>query len=235
MGTMESVLRIFRSLAFLLCLVAAPAGALPFTVFWDGPTINGNPGYGVSAATAAAAAAAGVPIIQPPTFQLINNALPTQSLLPSTLATHGSPTITSLTITSDWNVSNTNASGVQNLYLVFSRPVANGNIVYPPQDVGLTLDSNWVILQGVAGATSVYYPAVSLGNLASGGNKAFQLFYTLQNPPQEFSNQNFNLELGMPKWSLFYLSAASPIPEPASGLLVLCGLLGIAVARHKRA
>jgi hypothetical protein len=233
MGTMESVLRFLRSLALLLCLVAAPAGALPYTVFWDGPTINGNPGYGVSAATAAAAAAAGVPIIQPTTFQLINNPLPTQSLLPATLATQGAPTITSLTITSNWSAVNTTA--VDDLYVVFARPVANGNVVYPPQDVGLTLGSDWVILQGVAGGTPVYYPAVALGDLASGESKPFQLFYTLHNPPQEFSNQNFNLELGMPKWSLFYLSATAAIPEPASGLLVLCGLLGIAVGRRKRA
>ena len=229
---MKRVPRIFWPLAFVLFFVAAPAGALPGTVFWDGPTLAAGPGFGVTAATAANA---GVPILPGANFQLV----PTltrdsidQALNPATLVTAGAPTITSLTITSTWTVLNDTQTPLQNLYLVFERPCANGSCVYNPSDVGLTLGSNWVILQGVASGIPLYYPAVSLGSLASGADVDFQLFYALRNPPQELSLPNINLELGMPAWSLFFVSA--PIPEPASGLLVLFGLLGIAGGRRKR-
>ena len=208
---------------------------MPATVFWNGPTLEGKPGYGVGAATAASADAAGVPIVQPVGFQLHSDLDENdigQALDPASLVTFGAPTISSLTITSTWTVHNDTGAGLSNLYLVFERPVANGDVVYAPSDVGLTLGNEWVILQVVAGATPVYYPAVSLGNLANGANTDFPLFYTLHNPPQGFSQTNFNYELGMPKWSLFFVSA--PIPEPASGVLVLIGLLGIAGGRRKR-
>ena len=87
-----------------------------------------------------------------------------------------------------------------------------------------------MILQVDVNSIPVYYPAVSLGNLANGANAAFPLFYVLDNP-QVFS-ESFNFELGMPKWTLSFV--AVPIPEPASGLLVLVGLLGIAGGRRKR-
>ena len=227
----------FWLLAFSIWLAAAPASALPATVFWDGPTIEGRPGYGVGAANAASANAAGVPIVQPVGFQPLSLATSKlladdidRAIVPSSLLTTGSP-ITSLTLTSTWTEHNETGINLQNLYMVFERPIANGDVVYGPSDVGLTLGSNWVILQGVAsGGVPLYYPAVSLGNLANGANAAFQLFYTLQNPPQELSQNN--LELGMPAWNLFFLAA--PVPEPTSGLLVLIGLLGIAGGRRKR-
>lgn len=222
-------------LTFALYLVAAPSRALPVTVFWDGPTLGGDPGFGVSAATKNAASTAGVPIVPPgPGTHLVSLPAPGQALNPASLVTTGAPTITSLTITSTWNVHNNTASALQDLYLVFERPVANGDVVYAPTDVGLTLGTNWVILQTVAGATPLYYPAVSLGTLASGADVAFPVFYTLNHPPQEFSSETFNFELGMPKWSLFFVSVPVVVPEPASGVLVLLGLLGIAVGRRKR-
>lgn len=229
---MKRVSRIFWPLAFVLFLVAAPAGAVPGTVFWDGPTLAAGPGFGVSAATAASA---GVPILPMANFPLaptLTEDSIDQALDRTTLVTTGAPIITSLTITSTWTVLNDTQSSLQNLYLVFERPIANGSVVYDPSDVGLTLSSDWVILQGVASGNPLYYPAVSLGSLASGADVDFPLLYSLHNPPQEFNRPDFNLELGMPAWKLFFVS--TPIPEPASGLLVLFGLLGISVGRRKR-
>ena len=233
---MGIVFRILRPFALALWLLAAPAGALPVTVFWDGPTILGKPGYGVSSTTAGTASAAGVPIVQPVGVQVVSGLDENdigRALDPATLVTTGSPTIISLSITSNWTVHNDTGTPLQNLYLAFERPIANGDVVYAPSDVGLTLGAGWVILQGVAsGGVPVYYPAVSLGSVNAGAEVPFPLLYTLHNPPQEFSLPSFNLELGMPAWSLFFVSA--PVPEPASGLLVLFGLLGIAVGRRQR-
>src|SRR5262245_24796011 len=121
----------FWLLAFFVWIVAAPAGALPATVFFDGPTINGKPGYGVGPAMASSANAAGVPNVQPAGLQLVssldeNNF--SRALDPSTLVTVGNPTITSLTITSTWTLHNDTGTSLQNLYLVFERPKENGAV-----------------------------------------------------------------------------------------------------------
>jgi hypothetical protein len=222
-----------RLLALVLVLAAASARALPVTIYWDGPVIGAGT-LGVSQATATNAGAAGVPILQPAigSENLSESESPTinRSHDPGSLVL-GSPT----TLTANWNVVNDTAASLQNLYLVFMRPestVVDGHSFdYEPAEVGLTLGAGWVLFQVDAGANTVYYPAVSLGNLGNGANAGFPLFYSLKDRP-EFFSENFNFELGMPTWRVFFVTA--PIPEPASGLLVLTGLLGIAVGRRKR-
>src|SRR5206468_11635907 len=104
------------------------------------------------------------------------------------------------------------------------------SVTYDPSNVGLTLGANWVILKLDAAGIPVYYPAVTLGTLPNGAAAAFPLFYTLKDP--QVFNQPFNDDLGMPAWTLLFLTG-TPIPEPSTGLLVATGLLGIARLRRQ--
>lgn len=230
---MKSVLPIRLLLATAICLVAAPAGAAPFTVFWDGAA-----GLGVSQTTATNASAAGIPIVQAAGFQLVNglqSADIDRVLDLSSLVIAGTANINAT-----WSVVNDTGASLQDLYLVFEKPIPttttvilNGvfqPVTYDPSDVGLTLGAGWQIFQVDVNSIPVYYPAVSLGTLANGANAPFPLSYVLDNP-QVFI-ESFNFELGMPAWNLFFVSV--PVPEPASGLLVLLGVLGIAGGRRKR-
>lgn len=218
-----------RLLFLALCLTAAPAAALPATVFWDRADFGFGAGLGVSQATANSA---GVPIIQP------------GGLLP--LSAAGSPEIGQsiasvalgdpANITENWSALNDTGTSLQNLYLLFVQPKPgtitlagqSQSVTYETADVGLTLGSDWVIFQVDVNSNPVYYPAVSLGNLANGANALFPLFYVIDNP-QVFS-EPFNYELGMPKWTVSFVV----IPEPASGVLVLFGLLGLVGGRPNR-
>jgi hypothetical protein len=235
-------------------LVSAPAHAASFTVFWDREAFGGFPsGYGLTETTALNANSAGIPIlsIAAASLQALPSSVPVNHVLDeSTLSPPFPIGAGPATITSNWSATNntgTNAGGTpQTLYVVYERPITNDEhsppVTYNPADVGITLtnDGNgsgvdWVIFQiPVAGGNSVYYPAVSLGTLADGATAAFPLFYTLNNPQVFTVPQSFNYELGMPKWSLDFVSITAPIPEPSSGVLMLVGLLGIAGGRRKR-
>jgi hypothetical protein len=234
-------------------LASAPAHAASYTVFWDRADFGYGAGYGVSAATAQSANSAGIPTVRvasllpQPSTLVVDHTLDPTTLNPPYPVGSGPATITS-----NWSATNgtgINAPGAppQTLYLVYERPITNTidvngqpqAVTYAASDVGLTLSNDgngsgvdWVILQvPVANNGSVYYPAVSLGTLANGAAAAFPLFYTLNNP--QVFRENFNYELGMPKWSLDFVSIPAPIPEPSSGLLMLIGLLGIAGGRRK--
>jgi hypothetical protein len=136
-----------------------------------------------------------------------------------------------------WTLNGTGAN-LADLYLMFVTPLpgtitlagqAQG-VTYQPANVGLTLGPEWVIFQVDANSNPVYYPAISLGLLGSSEHRQLALLHVL-NHPQLFS-EPFNYELGLPKWTVSFVSV--PIPEPASGVLVLMGLLGIGIARRER-
>ncbi len=203
----------------------SPARALA-TVFWDAS-------LGVSQATATNANTAGVPVRSPVGSQPVAAPDITRAIDLSTLAVGSTANVTS-----NWTLSNNTGTTLQDLYLVFLKPLPNtifldGNpqpVTYDPADVGATIGSNWVIFQLELNSIPVYYPAVSVGTLANGANAVFPLHYVLDNP-QVFT-ESFNYQLGLPKWDLTFVSV--PVPEPASGVLVLAGLVGIARSRRKR-
>ena len=228
----------------------APARAASITVFWDRADFGFGAGYGVSVDTKDDAQNAGIPIL--PVTSLIGKPAPIvigQTLDESTLNPPYPVGAGPATITSDWTATNTgysDGSTTLNRYLVFERPITNTidvngqpqDVAYAPADVGLTLSNDgsgsgvdWVILAlPVAGGNTLYYPAVSLGTLLVGSSSVdFPLLYTLHNP--QVFQENFNYELGMPKWSLDF--ASIPIPEPSSGVLMIVGLLTIAGGRRK--
>jgi hypothetical protein len=229
---MKRVLSSFGLSVLTVCLAMAPTGATASTVFWDGATIGGIPGYGVSQAMANAA---GVPIRSAVGVGLLSLAA-SPEIADRTIDLSSVRLGPPATLTANWNVINDTGTSLQDLYLVFERPTPgtitlsgeSETVTYAPDDVGLTLGSDWVIFRVDVNSIPVYYPAVSLGNLANGANVAFPLPHVLDNP--QVFREPLNLELGMPKWTVFFVT----VPEPASGVLVLFGLLAIAGGRHKR-
>lgn len=230
------------ALALSALLLAAPASALPIDVFYDGPG-----GIGVSSATRDAAMAAGIPLVS----GTLESAAPygTTQVFDSQSIRFGLPT----TGTENWTLTNGTQQDRVDIYLVFATPLDNSvdfrkrsePVVYDPNDVGLTLrngegGTDWVILETpVPGATPtgfesnlVYFPAVSLGSLASGETSdVFQLDYVLQNP-QIFIQKKF-VELGVPTWRIFTVS--TPVPEPSTVLLIACALGALVLGGRGRA
>jgi len=215
------------ALASCAVLGAAPARAVG-TVFFTSDGV-----------TQATANQAGVPVVTPSTAQPVpgldkDDVL--QSLDPSTFAA-GAPA----TVTSNWSLRNDTGANLQNLFMIFLSPdpvvYQDGSatsLPYAPDDIGLDLSgASWTIFAVVHNSIPVYYPAVSLGNLANGAtSQSFPLHYVLDNP-QVFT-ESFNYELGMPKWNLTFITTGAPIPEPSTACLVLLGLLAIAGGHHKR-
>ena len=225
----------FRStlaLGGVLALVGAPARAATIPVYWDGAG-----GYGVTQTTAQAANTAGIPIVTMPGLQTQPASLVVNHNLSEGTFNPGNPA----TVQSDWSATNNTGITNQNLYLVFSSPTPNATVT-EAKDVGLVLSSgvsgraDWVIVQVPSNlldpnSIPVYYPAVSLGTLGSGGVADFKLYYSLFDLQ---ISQGAELDEGaLPQWNLAFFSTAAPIPEPSSGLLMFVGLLGIARARRK--
>jgi hypothetical protein len=214
-----------------LAMCSAPANAVG-TVFFDQVVALG----GVTQTTANNA---GVPVVTPagqPVPGLDQDDI-LQSLDASTLAVGATATVTS-----NWSVHNDTGASLQNLYMIFLQPdpvvYQDGqatSLAYAPDDIGINLaGASWSIFAVVRNSIPVYYPAVSLGNLANGATSpSFPLNYVLDNP-QVFT-ESFNYELGMPKWNLTFITTGTPIPEPSTACLVILGLLAIASRRHKRA
>jgi hypothetical protein len=254
-------LRTGLAAAVLLGAAVAPglARAASTTVFWDQPgvLINGSlvgTGFGVSQTTAQSAQAAGIPLV--PVTSVIG--LPPaitigQTLDESTLNPAYPIGLGTATVTSNWTATNTgytDGSTTLNRYLVFEHPMTNTilvngqpqDVTYAPTDVGLTLSNDgngsgadWIILSlPVAGGNTLYYPAVSLGTLPIGGSSDFPLLYALKNAGSHVFQENFNYQLGMPKWSLDLASLPATVPEPSTGALMIMGLLAIVKGRRKR-
>ena len=229
---MTSLPSLSRLLFLALSLTAAPAAALPATVFWDRADFGLGAGLGVSQATANSAQAAGVPIIQPGGLRPLSAAGSPEIGQSIASVALGDPA----NITENWSSLNDTGTSLQNLYLLFVQPKPgtitlagqSQSVSYETAEVGLTLGADWVIFQVDVNSNPVYYPAVSLGNLANGANAAFPLFYVLDDP--QVFREPFNYELGMPKWTVSFVV----IPEPASGVLVLFGLLGFVGGRRSR-
>ena len=218
--------------ALLALLGTAPAGAATIPVYWDGAG-----GDGVSQTTAQSASAAGIPIVAMPGLQTKPATLVVDHNLIEGTFNPGNPA----TVQSDWSATNNTGINNQNLYLVFSRPTPNATVT-EEKDVGLVLSSgvsgraDWVIVQVPSNlldpnSIPVYYPAVSLGTLGSGGAADFKLYYSLFD--LQIGQGTQIDEVGLPQWNLAFFSTAAPIPEPSSGLLMFVGLLGIARARRK--
>jgi hypothetical protein len=102
--------------------------------------------------------------------------------------------------------------------------VAEGDLT----TVGFTLSPDWLLvsfLDDVLGQTP-YFPAISLGALAKGDSTTVPIDFWLTEPWIVPSADGSGLQVVLPH--LLYDAAFVPIPEPASGLLLMLGLSGLA-------
>ena len=222
-----------------LALCAAPAGAVPYSALFNGP-VSGPSNIGVSAGSASAAQAAGVPIVTPPVFSaagvldVVDQDLDSITIDPDDL---DAP----FEIDSTWTIENIFGSDLNGqLYLLFvavdPRTIQIGGqteiVDHIDSQTGLVIDgaTGWVIVQTVDPVLgTLYYPAISLGSLSDGQQKDIVLRYVLN----DLINFPDGPETIVPLPQL-RLGMAFIVPEPATGLLVVLGLVGLAARARQR-
>ena len=237
-----------RLLGALVCAaslagLAAPVGATPVDVFFDGPSTAAAPNtrFGLSAAQAATAHDSfGVPFVT--SLDFLGSAVGTY-LIDQSLHTFSVPPNASLNrATSHWTVENVSGSDLLGAsYLVFTHtdPFEKDGVLvaYDDTNVGLTIDAvlGWVIVQAMAGGQTFYYPAVLLdrsvqnpldGVLVDGvPSDPFSVQYVVSEPLVQAPAGSGPFQL--PQLEIGRGFAA--VPEPASGLLLALGLVALAL------
>ena len=216
---------------WLVAGVAAPAAAIPVTLYFDGPS-----GYGVAEGDALTS---GVPIAEPDyvvdaagILRVIDQDVQLGSIDPS-------PPIaaTANSLASIWTVENESSYDLfGDTYILFATTVAYAigkeTVTYDDSDVGLSIDPDlsWVLIHTSAGPGEDYYfPAMSLGSLAPGEVAApFAVNFVVDAPLAQVGNTfvlpQFQTGLGF-----------APIPEPGGATLMGLGLVLLATLRRQRA
>lgn len=210
------------ALAALALLVGGRASA--FNIVFNGPS-----GYGVSASSATSAQASGVPIIAVTSLSVASDlgiVIPAPDVLSFDLVS--SPSVSHpITATSQWTVNNTGEGALDSAWLVFTNPET-----YTASQVGFEIDPNagWALLSVVAGQT-YYYPAVFLGDVASGDATTFLMHHRVG---QALTVQQPGGQLVLPKYHVAALEGL-PVPEPAALVLLAAGFALAAAVRRRNA
>jgi len=209
---------------------AAPAAAVPVTLFFDGPS-----GFGVAQGDALAS---GVPIEEPPyvvdaegILRVIEQDVQLGSIDPFPPIAAGENRLTST-----WTVENESTYDLLgDTYLLFVTtlpyPIGGEVVEYDGSEVGLSIDPDlgWVLVHTNAGPGQDYYfPAISLGSLAPGEVAApFDVDFVVGAPLQQVGNTFVlpQLQTGL---------GFAPIPEPAAATLLALGLALLATLRRER-
>jgi hypothetical protein len=225
------------ALAFWLVVgAAAPAAAVPVTLFFDGPS-----GYGVSAESAQDALAMGVAFVYPDFVGSASGVLNVSSQV-----LQGDPdSIGSLllgqsgnTATSSWTVENVapkDLLGDTYFLFVTSTPFSfeDEMVEYDDAKVGLTIDPDlgWVLVRtSMEPGQGYYYPAVSLGSLLAGESAdPFDVNYVVDAPVGQVGANTLVLP------QLAGGMGFAPIPEPTAGVLMSVGLALLALVARRRA
>jgi hypothetical protein len=216
----------------LVAGLAAPAAAVPVTVFFDEDS-----GFGVSEESAEAS---GVPLVSPSfvgsasgVLNVVSQELQgdNDSIVSQLLAQSGN------SATSLWTVENESDTYLpEDTYFLFVTSVPfgiDGEVVeYDDENVGLTIDpeSGWVIVRACTeDGECYYYPAVLLGSLEPGETAdPFAVNYVID----ESVHQTASNKVVLPQF--FAAMAIAPIPEPTAGVLMGVGLALLAVVLRRR-
>ena len=232
-------LALLAATCLLLSAAAAFAGTIGLT--FNGVTDSTGKHWGVSAASASAAQSAGIPILTGAQISETTNKLDIVNQDLGSLTLTKNDLVTPFDVTSRWTAESEQNFANSVVWLVFTsidpRTFTVGgqqkDVNYDPTQVGLRVDSNagWVLLQTSAPSLgTIYYPAVRLGPLAFQEREVVNVPYFLQQLITFDSNGSKVLPL--PK--LRIAIALTPIPEPATALLLVAGLCGLAVRARAR-
>lgn len=231
-----------------LMAAAAPAGATPVDVFFNGP-IQGATNFGISLASAINARDNfGVQILEPTTpLAVLGGRLSVQLPDYTDLVLNPTrPDTTHNTAISDWTLQNTSGSVLAGAsYLLFTHTTAyearNTTIDYVDGNVGLRIDAQdgWAIIHGQSQGVDYYYPALLLdrsvtnpldGNLSAGERVTASIHYVV-NEPLTGIRANGRTNYYLPQLQLGFAQAV--IPEPGTALLLGFGLTLLAARRQR--
>jgi hypothetical protein len=125
------------------------------------------------------------------------------------------------------------------LYLVIKSvddAVVNGFAhEYDPSTVGLDLTAPWFIVSYYDDVLdqTLYFPTISLGDLAMGDSTAVSIDFVLTEPVSYVSLEgSLTATLMLPQ--LLFDGAFVPVPEPATGMMLAMGLGGLAWSGRRR-
>ena len=197
-------------LAAALLLGASPASAASF--FFDSPS-----GFGVSAATASGTGLDSMtaPLHAYSSFLAVTNQSPQLPVMGVPSA--ADPNMISTT----WTVQNSTSAALIDVYLVLIQPIN-----YDSTLAGLeTSGGSWKFIEV---DEDIFYPAVSLGDLAAGGTVMFSFTHLIAT-----SLLMDGPDYVAPQYSAGVTFSESTVPEPAHLILLSGAIIGFALWRRQ--
>jgi len=214
-----------RILVVFLLLFAAPAGALPVTVYADG---NADYGFDPNDVAAAIAAGAGEPILLSGLFGGQGFfSITTPNGIPGVKGKNkGKPAKGSST----WTLQIDGAVGPEllaNFYVVILGHDPNDPLKYKTENVGLEIGTAlpWLFVKpGSGGPTYVAFKADQICELEPGGTCQIPIEYRVGQKLKKKKGKFF-----FPRYSVAFVA----VPEPSAWMMLFAAALGLAARRSR--